>query len=272
MGKTNPVQVIAVTAGKGGVGKTNVSINLALSLAKQDKRVLLLDADLGLANIDILLGLHPKHNISHVIEGTCTLEEVLVDGPLGIKIIPASSGREMMTKLTKVEHAGLINAFDQLAQDIDVLIIDTAAGISESVLSFTRSAQEIIVVVCDEPSSITDAYALIKVMNSEYGVENFRVLANMVQNTAEGKNLFQKLTKVTERFLQVKLDYVGSIPYDDYLKKSVKRQKSVCQAYPSSKSATGFTKMAEKVVQWPLQTEVTGNTCFFIERLVQSAD
>ena len=162
MNQSRLIKVIAVTGGKGGVGKTNVTLNTAISMAQQGKRVMVLDADLGLANVDVLLGLRVVKNLSHVLSGECTLDEVLVEGPCGIKIAPATSGSQSMTELTPTEHAGLIRAFSELRSQIDVLIVDTAAGISDMVLSFSRASQDILVVVCDEPTSLTDAYALIK--------------------------------------------------------------------------------------------------------------
>ncbi len=162
------VQVVAVTGGKGGIGKTGISINLSVCLAGLGRRVALLDADLWLANIDVLLGLKPKHNLEDVLSGQYQLSDIMLPGPAGISIIPASSGIQRMTMLSSREHAGLIHAFSDIGDKIDVLVIDTAAGISDSVVSFVRAAQEILVVVCDEPSSITDAYALIKLLNKEY--------------------------------------------------------------------------------------------------------
>ncbi len=151
-----PVQVIAVTSGKGGVGKTNVSVNLAAALAQRSHEVLLMDADLGLANVDILLGLQPKHNLSHVINGSCSIEDIILPGPSGMKVVPSSSGTKRMVELNIAEHAGIIQAFGQLTQALDVLIVDTAAGICESVVRFTQASQHVVVVVCDEPTSITD--------------------------------------------------------------------------------------------------------------------
>ncbi len=263
------LQVIAVTAGKGGVGKTNVSVNLAIALAKQGKRVLLLDADLGLANIDVLLGVHTQYNLSHVIQGQCSLRDIIIKGPFNIQIIPSSSGVESMTKLTPLEHSGLISAFNDLSQEIDVLVIDTAAGISETVISFTRSAQEIILVVCDEPTSITDAYAMMKVLSKDYGVERFHVLANMVDKTQDGNNLFAKLLRVTDQFLQVKIDYIGAVINDEYLRKAVKQQKAVLEAFPSCRSSCDFVKLAKRVSDWPVSNEIARNTPFFLERLIQ---
>jgi len=265
--RRTPVRVIAVTGGKGGVGKTNVSINLGVALAMSGERVLLLDADLGLANIDVLLGLQPSVNLSHVIKGDCALDDILVEGPHGLRIIPASSGVKRMAELSHAEHAGLIRAFSSLAFNPEILLIDTAAGISDSVVTFVRAAHEVLVVVCDEPASITDAYAMIKILHREYGIDRFRVLANMVQTAQEGSDLYKKLAKVADRFLDVNLDYVGAIPYDEFLRKAVQKQRALVDAYPRSKSALSFGKVAQKVTQWPTPRAASGRIEFFVERL-----
>ena len=175
MNDPKPVKVIAVTSGKGGVGKTNLSVNLGTALAQGGRGVLLMDADLGLANVDVLLGLSPRRNLSHVIAGEATLEEIIVQATDGLSVIPAASGVQRMAELAPAEHAGLIRSFSELSQDIEYLIVDTAAGISDSVMSFARAAREVLVVVCDEPSSITDAYALIKVLNRDHRVQHFHI-------------------------------------------------------------------------------------------------
>lgn len=269
MSRMHPVQVIAITGGKGGVGKTSVSINLAVALAGIGRRVALLDADLGLANIDVLLGLNAKHNLEDVLAGRCSLRDVMLTGPGGIRIIPASSGTQHMAQLGALEHAGLIHAFSEISEQIDVLLIDTAAGISDSVINFVRAAQEALVVVCDEPSSITDAYALIKLLNRDYGLSRFRVLANMTRTAQEGQNLFNKLTQVSERFLDATLQYVGSVPFDDSLRKAIQRQRSVVEMAPRSKAALAFAALADKVDKWPLPSSPRGHLEFFVERLVQ---
>lgn len=271
MNGLNPVQVVAVTGGKGGVGKSNVSVNLAIGLAEQGKRVVLLDADLGLANLDILLGLSVNRNISDVLNGDAKLSDVMVEGPSGIKIIPASSGTQQMANLGEVEHAGIISAFSDLGDYIDVLIVDTAAGISKTVTSFVRATQEALVVVTDEPTSITDAYALIKVLNRDCRMNRFRIVANMVKTPKEGQLLFNKLMKVTDRFLDVSLQYCGSIPMDEAVRKAVQRQKAVLEAYPRSKAAVAYRTLAQRVAQWPLPTTPKGNLEFFVERLIQGA-
>ena len=270
MAHSGPVQVIAITGGKGGVGKSKVAINLSIALARMGRRVVLLDADLGLANIDVLLGISSKGNIADVISGEASLKDVMVEGPQGIKIVPASSGTQKMVSLNPLEHAGLINAFSEIANDLDVLIVDTAAGISDGVVSFLRAAQEVVVVVVDEPTSITDCYALIKLLNRDYDMYRFRVLANMVKSQEEGRHLFSKLTHVTDRFLDVALQYVGSIPYDEAVKKSVQRQRPVIEAYPRAKASLAYKALAEKADSWPLPSSPRGHLEFFVERLVQA--
>lgn len=264
-----PVRVIAVTGGKGGVGKTNISANLGVSLAELGRRVILLDADLGLANLDVVLGMHAERNLSHVMRGECSLEEVMVTGPKGLKVIPGASGIQHMAEMSPAENAGLIHAFSEVANDVDVLLIDTAAGISDLVISFSRAAQEQIVVVCDEPASITDAYAIIKLLNREHGVSRFRILANMVKSVQEGRDLYNKMCRVTDQYLDVMLNYMGSIPYDEQLRKAVRSQKPVVEAYPRSRVSQAFKNLAKKADNWPIPSGVSGDLQFFVERLIQ---
>jgi len=268
MNQSRLIKVIAVTGGKGGVGKTNVTLNTAISLAQQGKRVMVLDADLGLANVDVLLGLRVEKNLSHVLSGECTLDEVLVEGPYGIKIAPASSGSQSMTELTPTEHAGLIRAFSELQSQIDVLIVDTAAGISDMVLSFSKASQDIMMVVCDEPTSLTDAYALIKILNKEHGVFRFKIVANMVRSMREGDELFSKLSKVTNRFLDVALELVAVIPFDENVRKSVRKQKAIVEAFPTSPAAMAIRRLAKKAIEWPIPNQPGGHLEFFLEQLV----
>jgi flagellar biosynthesis protein FlhG len=269
MANPTPVRVIAVTGGKGGVGKTNITVNLGVAMAELGKRVLVLDADLGLANIDVVLGLHARRNLSHVMSGEASLEEIMVTGPKGLKVVPGASGMQHMAEMSPAEHAGLIHAFSEVANDVDVLLIDTAAGISDLVVSFSRAAQEQIVVVCDEPASITDAYAIIKLLNREHGVSRFRILANMIKSVQEGRDLYDKMCRVTDQYLDVMLTYMGGIPYDEQLRKAVKSQKPVVEAYPRSRVAQAFKNLAKKADNWPVPTGVSGDLQFFVERLIQ---
>lgn len=265
-----PVRVIAVASGKGGVGKTNVSVNLAVAIASRGKQVMLMDADLAMANVDVLLGLQPRADLSDVLEGGLSLEEIVIEGPSGIHIVPASSGVAKLAALGPAEHAGLIRAFSELPHALDVLVVDIAAGVSDSVISFSRAAHDVIVVVCDEPASITDAYALVKVLSREHGLARFQILANMVGSEAEGQMLYRKISTVCERFLDVTLHYMGCIPHDEYLRKAVQKQKAVVLDYPGSPSAKAFKKLAQQADNWPVPGGVRGNLEFFVERLVQS--
>ncbi|UTW46352.1 MinD/ParA family protein [bacterium SCSIO 12696] len=272
MSRQGPVKVIAVTGAKGGVGKTNVSVNLATCFAELGNNVMLMDADLGLANVDVLLGLHANYDLRHVISGERSLEEIIIDGPKGIKIVPASSGVSRMAELTNAEHVGLIRAFSELTLPVDILVVDTAAGISDSVVSFSKAAQEVLVVVCDEPTSITDAYALIKVLSRDHGVERFHILANMVKDKVQGEQLFFKISRVAERFLDVSLLYLGAVPFDEQLRKSVQRQVAVVESAPRSKVSRAFQRIAEQVNNWPMPDVASGKLEFFVERLLYAND
>jgi flagellar biosynthesis protein FlhG len=268
----NAVQVLAVTGGKGGVGKTSVSINLGIALAELGRRVVLLDADLGLANVDVLLGLTPKRNLADVLSGECGLRDILVDGPGNIRIIPASSGTQRMVQLGAMEHAGLIHAFSELGNSLDTLIVDTAAGISDSVVSFVRAAQEVLLVVCDEPSSVADAYAMIKLLNRDYGIDRIRILASMTRSAQEGQGVFNRLAHVCERFLDdVTLQYLGAIPFDENLRKAIRRQQPVLLAAPQSAASRAFRDLAQRVHRWPVPAAPSGHLEFFVERLVGDA-
>ncbi len=271
MAKPHPVRVIAVTSGKGGVGKTNVSVNMGISLASQGKDVMLMDADLGLANVDVMLGLHTQYDLSHVLSGERTLEEVMCAGPQGMRVVPASSGIQAMSELSTAQHAGVISAFSEISYAPDVLIIDTAAGISDNVVTFSRAAQEVVVVVCDEPASITDAYALIKLLNKEYGIYRFRIVANMVHSAQEGRALYNKILKVTDRYLDAALDFMGVVPHDDFLRKAIQKQRAVVEAFPRSKSALAFKKLASKADSWPVPANAGGQLEFFVERLIMAS-
>ena len=268
-GLAQPVRVIAITGGKGGVGKTSVAVNLATALAARSRRVVLLDGDLGLANADVFLGLSPRYTLAHVLAGERTLDEILVEAPQGFKLIPAAAGAADLAQLGPAEHLGLIRAFGSLATRLDVLIVDTAAGLSHSVLQFSQAAQQVMVVICDEPASITDAYALIKVLSRNHGVERFRILANQIRLPGGGRELYQRFERVAARFLDVTLEYAGEIPDDDCLRRSVRGQRPVLDEYPSSPAARAFKKLAAHADSWPVPAGPRGNIEFFVERLVR---
>lgn len=269
MTNSKPVRVIAIASGKGGAGKTNLSVNLAISLAQTGQRVAILDADMGLANVDILLGIYPQFNLSHVLTGEKTLRDIMLEGPSGIKVIPGASGIQKMAELSATEQAAMIRAFSELDQELDVLIVDTAAGISASVVNFARACQEIVVVVCDEPTSLTDAYAFIKLLNRDYKLSNFHVITNMVKTVEQGQALFQKLVKVTDHYLDVTLRYVGAVPYDPNLSKSVQKQTPVVVGFPNTKATLAIKDIAAKVNNWPLKANAGSFIEFFVEKMIR---
>ena len=265
----SPVQVIAVTGGKGGTGKTSVAVNLATSLAQAGRSTLLLDGDLGLANVDVLLGLTPRCTLEHVIRGERRLEEVIVQTATGVRVVPGASGVTRLATLGSAEQAGLIQAFAALPGALEVLIIDTAAGISETVLRFCQSAQRVLVVLRDEPTSLTDTYALIKVLSRQHGVRQFHVLTNMTRGTGQGEGVFRRLQRVTDRYLEVVLDFVGEVPEDSALPKSIQAQRAVVELFPESPAARAFRRLAQTTSRWPFPAGPSGRLEFFFERLLQ---
>ncbi len=269
MQRQHTVKVIAVTGGKGGVGKTSLTVNLAYALAKSNKRVLILDADLGLANIDIMLGIHAQHNLSDVVLKGYTFQDVLCQVRPHVYIIPASSGIRDMVNLSAHQYAGLIQAFSALEQQFDYLLIDTAAGISDMVLNFAIAAQETLVVVCDEPTSITDAYALMKVLCTQHDQMRFHIVTNMIKDLHTGQLLYQKLAQVAHRFLDVTTHNLAHIPFDPVMRKAIRQQKLLLEAYPQSLAAQKISLLANKISRWPHPSGPHGKLEFFIESICQ---
>ncbi len=266
------VRVISVTSGKGGVGKTSITVNLAIALARLGRQVLIWDADLGLANIDILLGLDSRYNINHLLNGDKTLEEIIFEGPEGVKILPASSGIQEMTALSDGQKIRLLNEFDHYHVDLDFLLIDTGAGVSSNVMYFNMAAQERIVVVTPEPAPITDAYALIKIMTTKYNTKRFKILMNIVSSAEEAKAVFTLLASMADKYLDsISLDYLGYIPRDEYISKSIKRQRALLDLYPSSEASKFFKDLAIRVIDSPLKSNLDGNIKFFWQRLFRSS-
>jgi flagellar biosynthesis protein FlhG len=265
--KSKP-RVIAITSGKGGVGKTSIVANLGYALTKLGKKVLIFDADLGLGNLDVLLGLAPKYNLSHVIMGAKTIREILVEGPGSMDILPASSGVQELTQLTREQKVQILTELDLLINDVDILLIDTAAGISSNVMDFNATAQEIIVVVSPEPTSITDAYALMKVLSLKYSEKGCKLLVNMATRFDEGRDVFRQLHLVTERFLDISIEYLGSILYDDKVTRGVKSQKIVCELFPNSPASRCFGDLAKKMAKMPPLKLPEGGSNFFWRHLV----
>lgn len=250
-------RAIAVAGGKGGVGKSTVAVNLGVALSAAGHEVILLDADMGLANVDVMLGLTPSRHVGHLLDGECTLEELLLPAPRGLQVVPAGSGARRLAQLDNGEHAAIIRAFDELARPPEYLLVDTAAGLSDNVTMFAAAAAEVVLVVCDEPASLTDAYGLAKVLSRDFGVRRLRMVANMVRNEGDARALHHKLARVSDRFLDVVIDFSGWVPHDERLRQAIRRQSAVVDLWPSSQSALAFKKLAGAVDKWA-EPERTG--------------
>ena len=262
-------RVISVTSGKGGVGKTNIVGNLAIAFKMLGKRVLILDGDLGLANIDIIFGLNPAYNIKHVISGERDLADVIVNGPRGIRIIPAGSGLHELVHLSQGEKLNLLNEFDRLDEAFDIFLIDTGAGISSNIMYFNMASEERIVVVTSEPTSITDAYALMKVLFKKYGTNTFKLLVNMVESTRDAKSVFLNLSNAVEHFLSdISLEYLGFVPKDENVERAVKQQRAVIECYPESASSKEFHELACRLLASSKDMASDGNIKFFWRKLI----
>jgi flagellar biosynthesis protein FlhG len=263
-------RVISVTSGKGGVGKTNIVANLGYAFARLGKKVLILDADLGLGNLDVLLGLAPKFNLSHVIMGEKSINDIIIEGPGKMLILPASSGIQELTQLTQDQKVKILSELDQLIGAVDILFIDTAAGISSNVMDFNVTAHEIIVVVSPEPTSITDAYALMKVLSLKYAEKCCKVIVNLAGTSQQGREIFRQLNMVTERFLDMNLDYLGSVLFDANVTQGVKQQKLVSDLYPDTPASRCFIDLARKISTTSPTHVPQGDSNFFWHHLIKN--
>ncbi len=262
------LRTITVTSGKGGVGKTNVVASIAIALRKLGKEVLIFDADLGLSNIDVLLDLAPRYSIEHVLSGEKRLGEVIVEGPYGIRILPASSGVQEMTELDEFQRLRLMDAFDSYEPNVDFLLIDTGAGISSNVAFFCIASQETIIVTSPEPTALTDAYALIKVLHTRYQEKDFRVLVNSAKSHQEAVEVFRKLSAAAGKFLSISLDYLGYIPLDDSIRSAVRAQRSFVDAYPGCAASLQVFEIAARL-SGERRKEVKGTLQLFIGDLLR---
>lgn len=262
--------VFAITSGKGGVGKTNVVANLAAALVQKKHRVMVIDADLGLANLDLFLGVKPIYTLADFFSGAATLEQVIIPSPDGILLLPGASGVQEVTALRYEQKAALLTELDAMSHAIDLVLIDTGSGISDVVTYFTTAAQEIVVVVTPEPSSMTDAYALVKVLTSTHGQKHFSILANNVASEEEARRLFDTLSRTALRFLNASLDFLGWVPRDLQLVRSVARAQMVVRNAPDSPSAHSFVALAERLIQMTAAgVQVKGNLQFFFRRMLE---
>ena len=246
-------RVITVTSGKGGVGKTSISINLAIQLARMGKRVVVFDADFGLANIEVMLGVRPQYNLADMMFKGKDLKDIIVHSEEGISFISGGSGIQELATMNREQVMFLTSRLIELDEFADVVIVDTGAGISDSVLEFVLASTEVLLVATPEPTSITDAYALLKALNrkEEFVKEHtsIQMISNRVKNETEGKNVYQKMSVVSEKFLNIPLTYMGSVPMDDQVPKAVMRQKPVSVIHPDAAAARAIKQIAEKLMQ-----------------------
>jgi len=247
-GERHP-RIIAVTSGKGGVGKTNVVANVAVGLSELGRKVVVLDADFGLANLDVMLGLAPRYHLGHVLYGDKSLDEIMVRGPRGIYIIPASSGLQRMSELTQAQRKLLIDSFTHLDMDVDYFIIDTAAGISRNVIHFLLSAEEVLVVSAPEPTAIVDAYAVIKIILGEERDKPIHVVINSVEKVDDAHEVFCQINSVVKRFLNREIDYLGHIERDAHVPRAVKSQMPVTHRFPNAPASICFRDLARRIAQ-----------------------
>jgi flagellar biosynthesis protein FlhG len=233
-----------------------------------NKKTLILDADMGLANIDVILGLAPKYTLSHGLSGEKALADVILEGPGGMQILPASSGIQEMAELSKGEKLALLDELGEFGGELDFLLIDTAAGIAGNVIYFNVAAREIIVVVSPEPTSITDAYALIKILYSNYGEKRFMLLANRVRNSSEAREVFLKVGNATSHFLNLSIDYLGYVLDDTRVSDAVRRQKAVAEIYPDSRASKCLQSIARKLCKLQPEFSESGSLKFFWKSIV----
>ena len=261
-------QVIAVTSGKGGVGKTNLVANLAIALARQGKRVLAVDGDLGMANLDLAMGITSRGSLSELIEGDAPIDELLAPAATGVWVLPACSGSYELANLSDLERMNLFAAIDNLEDRFDVLVIDVASGIGPNAIAFGGAAEQVLVVASPEPTSLADAYGFIKVLTTRCDVKSVQVVANMVSNLAEGEEVFRRLCTLSDRFLRVRLDYMGAIVQDSSVPRGVRAGVPVLVDSPNSPASRCIVSIASRIASMEQPSEAAGSIRLFWKKLM----
>ena len=256
------IRSLSFTSGKGGVGKTNIVVNLSMHFAQMGKKVFIVDADLGLANIDIMLNIAPEYTIEDVLIGKKQINEIIVEGPLGIHVLPSSSGISEMQSLSGQQQMSILKALGQLQNQYDYILIDTGAGIAPNVLRFNAAVDDICVVTNTEPTSLTDAYALMKLMNSKYQVHDFNLIVNQA-SLQQASAVHQRLVNVLDQYLSVQLNLIGNVPRDINFVKAVKQQTPLSLLFPNSTSSKSLRKIAQKIDQRSGQASVEKTSSFW---------
>ncbi len=267
----NAARVITVTSGKGGVGKTSIAVNLAIQIQRMGKRVIILDADFGLANIEVMLGIRPQYNLADLMFRGKTLNEIITRGPEGIGFISGGSGIQELARMTKEQVMYLTQKLVELDSMADVIIVDTGAGIADNVLEFVTASSEVILVATPEPTSITDAYALLKALNRRAGFSreytSIKMISNRVGSESEGRSLYEKMSVVVDKFLNIQPEFLGIIPQDDMISKAVMVQKPITMAYPNSPAAKALQTIAGKLCEGMQQESKKGITGLFSDMI-----
>lgn len=264
------VRTIAVTSGKGGVGKSNLTVNIGLALGQMGKKVLILDADLGMANVDILLGASPQYHLQHVIRGEKSIKDVLITGPFGINIIPGSNGIVEIANLRAEQQRRFITELMTLKDSVDYILIDTGAGLSKSILSFLMAVDEVIVVMTPEPTSAADAYSMIKVLSGSRIHSDIHLLVNMAASPEEGNRAAQRFMQVVRKYLSIKIDCLGCVPYDRAIAKSVREQKPFLLNYPKSQASVQVRTVTRQLTgEAKTQPETARSLGSFVQSLVR---
>jgi len=267
--KGGRTRVLAVTSGKGGVGKTNVTVNLADRLSRRGYRTLVLDGDMGLGNVDVLVGLQASRTLSDVLAGHCSLDDIIIYGQNGVGIIPSGSGVVNLTQLGEEGQISLLAAVSNLAEPPDYLILDTGAGIGDNVRFLAGCAQEILVVVTPEPTAITDAYALMKVMATHHGERRFRLVVNLAKDADDALEVYRRMSLAADRFLGVAVDYAGFVPQDQAVRHAVRSRSGISDA-PKSAAADAFTRLSRNVEAWQPDAELKGGMQFFFNQVADN--
>lgn len=260
-------RIIAVASGKGGVGKSSISLNLGLAIQELEKRVLLLDADLGMANIDILLGITPNFNLSHVLKGKCKFEEAIVQGPANISILAGTTGVDELINISSVEVSRLIEAASHMEENYDIILLDIGAGVNYSVTNFILGCDEVLVVLTPEPTAVMDAYSLIKILSTKHYKGRTKLLLNQCSSLKEGNELAERMQRVIKQYLNQDVELLGMIPFDENVRKSVKKQNPLLIQYPKSEAARSIKELAVKTMNGACENKSHG-TKGFIYRII----
>ena len=267
------MQILSITSGKGGVGKTSLICNIAARLGQLGKQVLLIDADLGLANVDILMGVSPRATLEQLFRGEKTLEDILLPGPTGVTILPSGSGVKELTHLSDTQIMELMTALDELDRHFDLLLIDTGAGIGKNVLDFNAAAQDVLVVTNPEPTAITDAYAIIKILARDHGVQRFQLIVNSVQTPRQGVEVYRTITTVADKHMAdipgLNIEYLGHVLRDDNVSRAVLERRLLVVGHPESPASVCIGDLVDRLLEDAGSKPLTGNMQFFWKRLLQ---